>query len=262
MIIVDDKVEVRYKRGDVREDGKIFWGYGKMYKDGEYWLSKEKFELVSSQRKKTSKQYIKNNTEKHKAYLAVYREKNRDSINAKEREYVNKNRNKTREIQRNYYNRNKSKILRRKQQARLNNIEHYREKDREYIKKNPEKHRVASREWSQKNKQRSKENLKSWIIKNKDRYKVLLRKGSAKRRALINKQSINLTESQVKIVNCFYDQAQRLENKIGIKFHVDHITPIARGGKHEPSNLQVMPATLNIQKHAREIYKWAELQQN
>ena len=35
--------EKRYKRGDVREDGMVFWGYLKRCKNGERWLSVEKF---------------------------------------------------------------------------------------------------------------------------------------------------------------------------------------------------------------------------
>ena len=34
----------RLKRGDVREDGKVFWKYQKTAKDGEYWMSPSKFE--------------------------------------------------------------------------------------------------------------------------------------------------------------------------------------------------------------------------
>ena len=33
----------RHKRGDVREDGKIFWAYGKRYSNGEWWLTPEQF---------------------------------------------------------------------------------------------------------------------------------------------------------------------------------------------------------------------------
>jgi hypothetical protein len=35
--------KIRLKNGDVREDGKVFWGYSKSAKDGEYWMEPEKF---------------------------------------------------------------------------------------------------------------------------------------------------------------------------------------------------------------------------
>ena len=67
MIIVDDKVEVRHKRGDVREDGKIFWGY--VHKK-EYWLTQEKFLQYKNKEKETAqKNYIKNIEIKNIFYL-------------------------------------------------------------------------------------------------------------------------------------------------------------------------------------------------
>lgn len=39
--------------------------------------------------------------------------------------------------------------------------------------------------------------------------------------------------------------------ELGHKMHVDHIVPLARGGKHEASNLQILPAGINLRKGAR-----------
>jgi hypothetical protein len=44
----------KLKRGDVREDGKVFWLYQKACKDGEYWISPEKFNLYSKREKQRS----------------------------------------------------------------------------------------------------------------------------------------------------------------------------------------------------------------
>lgn len=38
-----EPVVKRHKRGDVREDGKIFWRYGPSYPNGEWWLTPEEF---------------------------------------------------------------------------------------------------------------------------------------------------------------------------------------------------------------------------
>jgi hypothetical protein len=40
---VKTKPERRLKRGDVREDGKVFWAYDRSVKSGEHWTSPEKF---------------------------------------------------------------------------------------------------------------------------------------------------------------------------------------------------------------------------
>lgn len=36
--------------------------------------------------------------------------------------------------------------------------------------------------------------------------------------------------------------------ELGKKMHVDHIRPLARGGKHEASNLQILPIGINMRK--------------
>lgn len=37
-------------------------------------------------------------------------------------------------------------------------------------------------------------------------------------------------------------------------WHVDHIVPISRGGRHHPDNLQYLPAEVNQRKHTRLEY--------
>jgi 5-methylcytosine-specific restriction endonuclease McrA len=49
-------------------------------------------------------------------------------------------------------------------------------------------------------------------------------------------------------------------------YQVDHITPIAKGGKHRPDNLQYLPAEINNLKRARtdfdcslHVIRWQDL---
>ena len=37
----------------------------------------------------------------------------------------------------------------------------------------------------------------------------------------------------------------------GIMFHVDHIIPVSKGGKHHPDNLQILTAFDNLSKGAK-----------
>jgi hypothetical protein len=45
---IEPKPERRLKRGDVREDGKVFWAYGKSYEDNEYWVTEDQFLVLRS----------------------------------------------------------------------------------------------------------------------------------------------------------------------------------------------------------------------
>lgn len=41
------------------------------------------------------------------------------------------------------------------------------------------------------------------------------------------------------------------------KYHVDHIHPIAKGGTNYPENLQLLCASCNCKKHAKDPFVWA-----
>jgi hypothetical protein len=49
----------------------------------------------------------------------------------------------------------------------------------------------------------------------------------------------------------FYKEARRLTVETGIKYEVDHIMPLSKGGLHAPSNLQVITAEENRKKAAK-----------
>lgn len=62
-------------------------------------------------------------------------------------------------------------------------------------------------------------------------------------------------DSKKKWILEVYSMARRITQCTGIPFHVDHIHPISRGGKHHQSNLQVLPAVINFRKNAKLDYK-------
>lgn len=62
-------------------------------------------------------------------------------------------------------------------------------------------------------------------------------------------------------IRAIYDEAMRIERlvaecpvfdlpELGHKMHVDHVIPLARGGRHTAENLQVLPIGLNMRKGA------------
>lgn len=57
------------------------------------------------------------------------------------------------------------------------------------------------------------------------------------------------------LVRCFYDQASRVTCCTGIPHHVDHVIPIARGGMHVQTNLQVVTAAYNIKKGSKPLFE-------
>lgn len=47
------------------------------------------------------------------------------------------------------------------------------------------------------------------------------------------------------------EELYHLSAQLGSTWHVDHITPLSKGGLHHPDNLQVIRATENWEKHTR-----------
>jgi hypothetical protein len=214
MTIVNDKAEKRHKRGDVREDGMIFW----VQKKGkEYWYTPEKFEHFRAQHAAKANKYYYLHREAHNACCKKWAEKNKDRCKEVSQKWAERNREKVRSI---------AKKFRERHRARVN------------------------------------EKNKLWRKNNPDKYLPMKRSIEARRRAKKGKALSELTNAKKRIIDCFYEQAQRLQKRLGVTFHVDHIVPLSRGGKHEPANLQVLPARLNMKKHAKETWRWEELQLN
>jgi hypothetical protein len=189
---------IKHKRGDVREDGMVFWARYRETK--EIWVTQEKFEL---------------NKKRHVLQEKKFRDGNENLLKIRRKE------------------------------NRIKNGDHIRKREREWWANNPEKTKTLI--------QRKYKN------QSPEKRSQIMRVVCANRRARKLNQTPNLNEDQKKIIKCFYYQAHRLEKRFGLKFHVDHIIPIARGGLHEPKNLQVIPKKINQQKNAHKIFIWAKL---
>ena len=46
-----------------------------------------------------------------------------------------------------------------------------------------------------------------------------------------------------------------MEKKTGIKYEVDHIIPVHKGGRHHPDNLQILTKKSHTQKTKTDIKK-------
>jgi hypothetical protein len=173
----------KFKRGDIREDGKVFWRYIKRL-NKEEWMAKEQFDLSSK----------------------------KATINRK----------------RCYYN----------------DIERERKNNTRWKKNNVQKNRENSLKWQRENPKKACDRSKRWHRKNPH---VMIAVG-AKYRASKKNQTPELSKWETETIKEIYKSCKRLSDCTGIKFHVDHIIPISKGGIHHPFNLQILPARINIQK--------------
>jgi hypothetical protein len=185
---------LKLKKGHVREDGMVFWNYGKNYPNGEYWVKKEKFEDLDRKKKESYKKYYPRKKHEYRKRDAVYRARNKEKLEKKHKERYSKNR------------------------------EHFLEYG------------------------------KTWRKNNWARQCASLAVYRARKRG----QTPDLSKAQKQTISVFFEQSIRLSKTLGIPFEVDHIIPISKGGLHHPCNLQVIPRSLNRNKHNTKIFIWAE----
>jgi len=102
-------------------------------------------------------------------------------------------------------------------------------------------------EYYQKNRHRHRALTRRNQIENADRYAVY----ASNYRARKLRATAELTDYESTEIKKLYTLARDLEKATGVKYHVDHIYPLSRGGKHILSNLQVITASENAKKHAK-----------
>jgi len=71
---------------------------------------------------------------------------------------------------------------------------------------------------------------------------------AARKRGAPNESLSKIESLELKKI---YDQARQLSAETGTPHHVDHIVPLAAGGRHHPANLQVLTAEENLRKGAK-----------
>lgn len=117
---------------------------------------------------------------------------------------------------------------------------------------NKENKKKYSRDYYNKNRDIQLEKNKLWKQNNLTRYKELAKFHCAKRRAMIKSQMPE--DADVNKIKQFYILAEELTNKTGIKYCVDHIKPISKGGLHHQDNLQVITVKDNLRKGSKYPY--------
>ncbi len=118
---------------------------------------------------------------------------------------------------------------------------------REYYLKNGDKERQQARAYKRKRIFLEKVRLQKWNLENRDKRNA----SDAKRRAQILGSLESLTVLDKKLIETFYEASDRVSKCLGLRHHVDHIIPLAKGGSHRPENLQTLPWRLNLSKGAK-----------
>lgn len=105
----------------------------------------------------------------------------------------------------------------------------------------------ADKVYRQLNKERKLELSRAYTLRNKDKVLAKTRKYQA---AKLNKMP-NLPPEDLEKIKEIYAEARRITLETGVPHEVDHIVPLQgkeKQGLHEPSNLQIVPRSVNRRK--------------
>jgi 5-methylcytosine-specific restriction endonuclease McrA len=122
----------------------------------------------------------------------------------------------------------------------------YREKGEDIRRKRREYH---AKTYNDEAKAKSAKRSKEWNNKNRDRLRARLRNQKAARKNAPGKHS---AEDVAAIMTLQGGKCAYCRRRIDDKYHVDHITPIARGGGNDRKNLQILCVPCNLSKGARD----------
>lgn len=113
---------------------------------------------------------------------------------------------------------------------------------RETVKRSTLKHYQAKLTRNQKYRKNNPDKVAAWKKTDRTRNKARILADNASRRSLIRGEMC----SDVVSIYCLRDFYKSMS--LGEEFHVDHIIPLSKGGKHCVENLQVIPAIDNLRK--------------
>lgn len=122
-----------------------------------------------------------------------------------------------------------------------------------YRQANPEKEAARHKRYQNENREVCRERGRQYRLNNPD----VMRAKWAKRRSIEAGAEGKFTAADIeRIAELQRGRCANCRCKL-VKFHIDHIEPLSRGGSNWPSNLQLLCPPCNLRKHAKAPERWA-----
>jgi len=85
-------IEKKHKKGDIREDGKIYWSRSKQSPTGEVWLTPDKYYKRHNKNNEYARVWRRNNPDKSKCSSRKWKENNKERVLTKVKQWRINNR--------------------------------------------------------------------------------------------------------------------------------------------------------------------------
>jgi hypothetical protein len=147
--------------------------------------------------------------------------------------------------------------------------EKFLEYNRKWVGSNRDKRREANRRWEDANPERRKESNRRWEKANKEKRRDYQRQyreaNPEKRRAYSQNRKAKIKGSDGKLSRDIVGRLMALQKgkcaccgkSLKQGYHLDHIMPLALGGKNIDSNIQLLTPFCNMSKSAKHPDDWA-----
>jgi len=199
-----------------------------------------------------------------KASDALYRERNREVIRARNIKWADENKCKVAAKNAKWYADNRDMALTTSKEWAANNKERVSIKAAAWRAENREKMNTSQRNWREKNKEKAIENTARWraenkkaiveyraayLAKNLDKYRIW----NNNRRALLIANGGKLSPGLVsRLMSLQHGKCACCHSDLLVTgSHIDHVMPLSLGGENSDSNTQLLCPTCNQQKHAK-----------
>jgi len=201
-----------------------------------------------ARRRASQEKYRLANIEKCRAATAASNAKNPERKKAADARYKAENKEKIRAAARDYSAANAEKINAVTVKWQQENREKFEAYQKEYRVKNAAKESERKSRWRAINKDHEKAYRREWSSKNKDKHCIHEQNRRERKRNGEGKLSSDLAQRLLKVQR---GKCACCRISLGDGYHLDHIMPLALGGPHEDSNIQLLCPTCNLSKNAK-----------
>lgn len=170
-----------------------------------------------------------------------YREANREKVADYRREWVESNREKVVEYQRKWHQANAEKTL---------------EYSRKWREANPQKASNSVRNWQKENPENLANHQRKYREANPEKIKTTNHNRRARKKGNGGILSKNIVQNLLALQK---GKCACCNKSLKDGYHLDHIMPIALGGKNTDDNVQLLTPTCNLRKSDKHPDDWARL---
>lgn len=140
---------------------------------------------------------------------------------------------------------------------RQRNHEAVLERTQDWRKRNPEHIKAYSRQYHQDHLEERRAYARTYYRSHYEERIAYAKWYSAKRRALEIAQGEGYSLADIRLqYRSQHGKCWHCFKAVGKRFHVDHLIPLRKGGKHDASNIVISCPTCNLRKKDRLCYQW------